>query len=183
MSAIKCFLLKRTGAERLSLRRYSDGKCPSSHQYHDARRHLVDLPEGHNTQKPDKTDPRWPVKCDRCDYVFQDTDQWQLFNEALFVGNGLVTELQNAPPGAMWLADWLPAAFGSEPFKALPEDVRKLGHLVVRLPGGHDWDVDTKASNGNGWTRTGLPPVVTALPSILTPNYHGFLTNGELISC
>jgi hypothetical protein len=57
---------------------------------------------------------------------------------------------------------------------------------MVALPpdGGDDlWMVDGTASNGPGWTREGKPPKVTARPSILTPRYHGWLTDGFLVRC
>lgn len=74
-------------------------------------------------------------------------------------------------------------------------------HLVVVLPDGHWWHVDSTPSNGGRWTRSGTPPIITATPSILTykpvwemdgetwkvvsneESYHGFLTNGFLESC
>jgi hypothetical protein len=91
-------------------------------------------------------------------------------------------------PGAMWYAPWL-SAFGSVHFQALPEEIRKRGNLIVKVPHGH-WNIDSKSSNGTGWTRTGEPPVVTARPSIGIPGaqgqqwiYHGWLTDGELIPC
>jgi hypothetical protein len=61
--------------------------------------------------------------------------------------------------------------------------------LVVRTPGG-DWIVDAKAIDGNGWTRTGTPPKVTANPSIGIGHeegkpwtYHGWLRDGHLVEC
>jgi hypothetical protein len=51
------------------------------------------------------------------------------------------------------------------------------------------WIPDGLASNSTeipGWTRTGdprNPPTLTIRPSIQTGSYHGFLTNGELVSC
>jgi hypothetical protein len=57
--------------------------------------------------------------------------------------------------------------------------------LIVRLPDRRDWIIDGPSSNGNGWTRTGLPEdgTLDVNPSILTPEYHGFLRNGALVNC
>ncbi|HVC33556.1 MAG TPA: organomercurial lyase [Chloroflexota bacterium] len=53
-------------------------------------------------------------------------------------------------------------------------------HLIVQLPNGWDWDLDAPMSNGPGWWRTGEPPKVTALPSVIAEGYHGFLVQGKL---
>lgn len=82
------------------------------------------------------------------------------------------------PVGAMWMGD--------------------LG-LEVRTPGG-DWRVDRPDSKGARWTRSGTPPLVTVVGSILftwpqpagdgtlvTPDelraYHGHLRDGRLEEC
>lgn len=52
--------------------------------------------------------------------------------------------------------------------------------VCIRLPGGDDWCIDQKSSNGSGWTVTGEEGLWTANPSILVPNYHGFLRDGVL---
>lgn len=52
---------------------------------------------------------------------------------------------------------------------------------VVLPPGGQVdvWGIDERASSGGYWTRVGTPPLLSVTPSILTPNYHGFLgSNG-----
>jgi hypothetical protein len=59
-------------------------------------------------------------------------------------------------------------------------------HLMVACPDGI-WCADCPESDGPGlWTRTGEPPNVTVTPSIFInrpTGWHGWLTNGELISC
>lgn len=69
----------------------------------------------------------------------------------------------------------------------------------VILPNGHEWNVDSRASNctmkedrlHRCWVRHGEPPLVTAnkqggrtcaagAGSIAVPGYHGFLNNGVL---
>lgn len=51
--------------------------------------------------------------------------------------------------------------------------------ICVLCPNGKEWCVDAKSNNGDGWTVTGDPPLITAAPSILVPGYHGFLQNGR----
>lgn len=104
------------------------------------------------------------------------------------VDTGEEGALWTFPVGAMWWAWWLDGSYFSKKHTA-----RGGGpHLIVRTPGG-DWDIDAPSSNGDGWDRTGIPPAVTARPSILFQSedakgtkierYHGWLTNGILIKC
>jgi hypothetical protein len=53
--------------------------------------------------------------------------------------------------------------------------------LYVVTPGGY-WPIDHPSSGpGPGWTRTGEPPHVTAMPSInFVDRYHGWLRDGVL---
>lgn len=53
-------------------------------------------------------------------------------------------------------------------------------HLIVVTPDG-EWDIDSIASNGPGWDRSGDPPNITANPSIICGTYHGWLRDGKLI--
>ena len=129
----------------------------------------------------DHSDPRWPTRCP-CGYEFQDSDHWQhnLSRMHERSDNGPATTLGNAPPGAMWWADWMPESYRG------PD-----GHtLCVRVIANRDWLPDAKDKSGKAWTRTGTPPNVTAKPSIgmYGPDgkgyaYHGFLTAGVLIEC
>lgn len=138
-----------------------------------------------------KHDPRWPLSC-ACGYQFQDIDVWQVFQDRLYIRSdtGGVIPLRDAPPGAMWNADWLTS----------------LGHgdddrcLVVKLPNGNDWTIDGQASNctmpddhsqkqHHCWIRHGHVPAITVDKngvtcgagggSIQSGDYHGFLVNGE----
>jgi hypothetical protein len=53
--------------------------------------------------------------------------------------------------------------------------------IIIWLPGNGWWNVDMKSSGGGaGWQVTGTPPLLTARPSILTEDYHGWLTDGVL---
>ncbi|HXF71498.1 MAG TPA: hypothetical protein VNO79_02680 [Actinomycetota bacterium] len=179
---IRCFMLEPTGRERLSLRRYSarskGGPCPGEMGYHDARAVIGEArDEGEpigDTHPHD--DPRWPSAC-ACGYVFAPDDHWQLFREDIYrrADTGEEVTLGEAPPGAMWYADWMG--------RRGPD-----GHcLAVKLPGGFDWLVDYPAmGTDQPWQRTGTPPDVTASPSIGVPDghggyrYHGFLRAGWL---
>jgi len=50
--------------------------------------------------------------------------------------------------------------------------------IIVLTPNGKEWCVDAKSSNGDGWVVTGEPPKITCHPSIVVPDYHGFLREG-----
>ena len=104
---------------------------------------------------------------------------------------GETMTLSQAPPGAMWDATWWHDDPGMTGW-----DGRAL---VVRTPGKHDWPIDARASNCGSpgdnqhkcWCRHGEPPNITVdknchtciagAGSISYPDYHGMLTNGELI--
>jgi hypothetical protein len=90
------------------------------------------------------------------------------------VDTGELHILGAAPVGAMWYASWL---VGLEKYDRGSGEV-----LVVRTPGG-DWVVDGPSNTGGHWTRTGVPPEVTASPSIICGDYHGFLVKGFLEKC
>src|SRR5512141_915696 len=92
---IDCFLAIRTNIYRRSLRRYvmSDRTCPGPLGYHNAEVGVGGVPappeeeelEGNSTVEfCPTTDPRWPVKCDACPYLFQPTDVWQWNQHRLY---------------------------------------------------------------------------------------------------
>lgn len=195
MPDIKCFLLKPTGFAARSLRRYAGGsKCLGPAGYHNAYAPLDvygPLAQPQRSKTWSRTvsgdshphdDPRWPQQCE-CGYVFTQGDAWQVFVENEFArqDTGEVLTLRRAPPGAMWLADWM-AGHGSSIYMK-----RRAGlpHLFVKTPAG-EWDVDGPSSNGNGWSWDGDPPNVTARPSIGMQfedgrwKYHAWLTAGVL---
>jgi hypothetical protein len=186
-SVIQCFLLEPAELAREDLRRYvsSETPCPLPHGYHSTTVVLGDVSftrtdcNGTGKDDVDHNDPRWPSHC-ACGYAYRWDDQWQHNLERLYSGalDGKLYTLRDAPVGAMWFAPWY-----SDNFKG--DDGRCL---VVKTPGG-DWIVDSVASGGGRWTRTGEPPHVTASPSILIhghgtqAGYHGWLRDGQLISC
>jgi hypothetical protein len=101
-------------------------------------------------------------------------------------------------PGAMWYVD--EREDRSNRTEENPSYTFFDGlHLVVRLPNGHVWNIDHRASNctmkldyeHRCWIRHGEPPNITVdkngltcqagAGSILAGDWHGFLRNGELV--
>jgi hypothetical protein len=204
-----CFWLEPIRRARLSLRRYSDrdSTCPSTGwAYHNAQTALFDVDErlepwgetgtvvyrhdGPQTRADVPPACEWPPAC-ACGYVFAEADPWQVFSDHLYqrTDTGSIVTLRTAPAGAMWDAAWMPADWKGSDGRA----------LIVRLPNGHDWHVDGRASNCTQpddypnhrcWTRHGEPPLITVdkrgrtcaagAGSIQAGNYHGFLQAGVL---
>ncbi len=122
-------------------------------------------------------DPRWPSMCPTCGYAFKPEDHWQVNVHRLFSGapDGKLYHSRNMPPGAMYDATW----WGEKG----PDGICLA---VVLPPRGGDsvWHPDSPSGNSKQpWTRTGTLPKVTCRPSILTSDYHGFLTDGVLVEC
>jgi len=100
------------------------------------------------------------------------------------------TESGRPEAGDMYYADWMPENFYW--------DNHKGPYLILVLPNGHEWNIDSRASNctmkedrlHRCWCRHGEPPNVTVdkigvtcqagAGSILMGDFHGFLTNGEI---
>lgn len=192
----------------VSLRRYSSEACSEPFGYHNASvvidvvsQQLTDGGYVEPGPSLDRSDPRWPSVCP-CGYTFVSADEWQTNYEPMYkrqdTGEVLGT-IRTLPPGAIWDGWWMRGR--REPFIEEREQettvevqetsgVRTVNWcgpdglcLIVRLPNGHEWHIDGAASNGGGWTRTGVPPKLTVTPSVLARDYHGFLTNGELVPC
>jgi len=194
----QCFFLYGTGNNQLYLRRYASGKC-GDNSCHDAMTEYVVFPITRDERgiqnrnpHPSHTDPRWPTHC-KCGYAFKEEDNWQVFGDEIMrrSDTGELLPLRKAGPGAMWYADWQP-----DEWKGLD------GHsLMVCLPNGRHWSVDSRASNCTRkddkvhkcWCRHGEVPVITVdkvgdtcsagAGSILAGNWHGFLRNGVLSEC
>jgi hypothetical protein len=179
-----CVLLIETDRASLALRRYGGGSCPlmpGRSSYHNARTLIGEAPVTVSErgtwdvemEQPPRTDPRWPAHC-ACGYVFLEADTWQLATHRLYMrqDTGVTLTLREAEPGMLWDAPWL---------LAMPNYRGPDGRsLVMRLPDGGEWTIDGPSTNGPGWERTGTPPQITARPSILSPGYHGWLTDGVL---
>lgn len=210
MEPIKCFWIEPLGITRTTLRRYHSSsdetqKCSGKFSYHNAHGPVIGefkeirnekgyIDTYENEPKLENTDPRWPKKCDHCDYEFTDADPFQNFHDSLYrrTDTGEILTLRDAPIGAMWDAWW----YGRK-----GPDGRSL---MVKCPGdggSHDWHVDGRASNCTlkdddvhyCWVRHGEVPDITVdkggftcaagAGSILTPGWHGFLRNGHLVTC
>ncbi len=204
---VKCFMVTLAMRETRHLRRYSHGdssKCP--HGYHNADGPILDtvpvtIKEGNHLElvqpiqpDPPKDDPRWPRKCDHCEYQFCDADEFQVFGFAIYVDDqGKEYTLRDKVPGMMWDAWWN---------HDVPEWCGPDGKsLQVVCPDGHVWCIDSRASNCDQknehthkcWVRHGESPNLTVDKnghtcnagggSIQTGSWHGFLRNGELVVC
>lgn len=182
-SVIDCFMLEPSDQQVVSLRRYvgfkEEGPCPTSGvRYHTANVEIIRAPydDAPSGDLHPHIDPRWPMACG-CGHVFLDEDHWSRDVRRLYrrSDTGELVTLHNPPVGAMWFAPW-----HEDNYKGPDGQC-----LVVQTPSG-DWVIDGRSSKGEGWTRTGTPPLVTAKPSIfMNPpdGYHGHLTNGQLVEC
>jgi hypothetical protein len=139
----------------------------------------------------DHADPRWPQACaGGCGYRFLPSDEWQEWEEPVYTGPGNARYVLHTgwppPPGmllagagATWDAWWLPGDWlGVDGIGLMVRCPRPDG-----TPGSNDWPVDSPATGGGTWTRTGDPrqALVTVTPSIAIGEpgqpgfYHGFL--------
>jgi len=192
-SRIECFWLEPTEMARSDLRRYQrveygaapPPSCPQNYmKFHDTTVYIGDVAYpfgdqgllGYGRDDVPHDDPRWPKVCDVCGTPFQEHDNWQHNVSRYFKGapDGKLYTTRDMPPGSMYDATWWD--------EKGPDGIS----LAVVLPpkGGIDvWHPDSASISGGKWTRTGTIPKVTCTPSILTPSYHGFLTDGFLIEC
>jgi len=194
---IKCFLVRPTSRYRQSLRRYSNDQrdCPGKMGYHDAHFDLgISEQPGYSYEsaRPANSDPRWPAKCDSCEFHFAESDEYQLFEEHIYVDDGGVEHtLRDRTPGMMWEMPWLHDPLTDEPVvidsaartMLSPYYYRdwqlKRAPICVVCPNGAEWIVDQRANNGEGWEVRGEAPTLACSPSIVVPGYHGWLgTNG-----
>lgn len=181
MGPVACFIVEDTGREQRYLRRHAQGPCPGSGHYHNAQvPYIFDVPvtltpEGFHEvppDQPDRSDPRWPVQCAQCAYMFVPTDTYQVFCQTWYARDtGERFLIRELPAGAMYDAWWMP-------YKG-PDG--KSWTLI--LPDGIEWMIDGPSKGGGRWTRTGVAPKLTVRPSILTSTYHGWLTDGQLVPC
>lgn len=200
---VKCFLVEPADRAYHHLRRYSSGStdakiCPGPlGTYHNANGPRIGILQARvveHTWRWDpvstpRTDPRWPKKCDHCEYQFTDADEFQDFVETVWVDMaGKEYTLRHPVPGMMWDAFWC-------------HDTQHVGDdgksIHVICPDGSQWCIDARASNctmpqdnvHKCWVRHGEPPNLTVdkngptcaagAGSIAVPGYHGFLRNGE----
>jgi len=201
---VNCFYLEPLETQKRSARRYAgnaDGTpvCPGKFKsFHNGEvfidivpivrgeEGVIELSEQLGPEAP------WPVKCDSCEYVFEETDARQTRCDQLYKRSdtGEIVTREDAPPGAIYDAYWYPEDMKN------PVDGK---HLIAKCPSGVWWAIDGKASNctmpddrGPGhhycWVRHGVPPNLTVdknghtcaagAGSIVAGDYHGFLLNG-----
>jgi len=217
MSKIKVFYIEPTDRERQWLRRFSfsDKKACTAKpgQGCDA---LFEIGEGdilytsdgfidannRKGRRPPESDPRWPTKCASCGQPFGDRDEYQLFTRQIYIreSDGFRCTLSEAPAGACWNAWWVADRRKDGPTGCgymVGPDHRSL---VVKCPDGHEWMIDSRASNctlpndntHQCWVRHGRPEdgdlhvdkngntCAAGAGSIQTQKWHGFLHSGHL---
>lgn len=207
-NVIQCFWIDPTDRATVSLRRYArveSAPCPGKYGYHNAHTPIGECGVWSEplASDPQHTgwrfeikdgdvpadDPRWPVKCEYCEYRFTENDTRQVFERVIYQRLDTCERmtLEEAPPGAMYDADWLRGF----KYKDRGDGIVLMVLCPDRCHGGtYAWNVDGPSSNGNGWERTGIAksanPTVTATPSIGCGEgmrcYHGWLRNGTLVS-
>lgn len=179
----QCIVIEPTDRVHQYLRCYKSDPHPYPDGHlHEAKVQIEDGPvvisdEGYivNVDEWPRSDPRWPAQCEHCDYRFTDDDRWQLFVDHVYrAADGRECTLRHPFVGAMWRARWM------EPHWIGPDGESWMLALPTKREIGDPWCIDGPSSSGGSWTRTGTPPTLTARPSILTPYYHGWLTDGVL---
>lgn len=206
------FWLEPTSRVLNGLRRYASGvACTGPMGYHNAMVFTGTSEARYNDQgvllqvetATPHGDLRWPTHC-VCGYAFDVDDTWQDWQERVWTRTDTDeirllrahvdadSPIPAAEPGACWDATWLhyPCYIG-------PDGIT----LMVRCPDGHDWNVDSRASNctlpddnvHKCWVRHGDPrdchvtvdkngvTCSAGAGSIQTPNWHGFLRDGQLV--
>lgn len=203
---IKVFFCEPLARVRLSLRVYETGECPQTGgSYHNAHSPVLgEEDEAIDSRKavngdpaPPLDDPRWPTHC-VCGFAFSPAANRSTWRQQLVAraDTGEIFEGYRAlPPGAVWNASWMADRDGYT-----GPDGRSL---ICKLPDGHDWMIDGRASNctlpddtvHKCWVRHGRPEDGTlhvdkngvtcaaGAGSIATPKYHGFLHHGHLTDC
>lgn len=198
---ITCFLIVQNGITHRSIKRTGHDPVACYGHQHMAS---IKLPDGltadkesswHLYQPSGIPSSDFPIKCDKCDYVFQEGNDYYVMSVSnLWVradnGEFACDNVHSAPVGAMWRAEWM---------EDMKEYCGEDGQcLNVMTPGGV-WCIDSHASNCTKpddrihkcWVRHGTPPLITVdkegntcaagAGSIQRGNYHGFLRNGMLI--
>lgn len=207
----KVFFCEPTDQVFTKLRVYESGEgvppCPlnpGQYSYHNAETPVLamqtvpldqDLPSSGMTGEYEG-DARWPTACD-CGRVFTAQAHRMVRHNRLIrrIDTGETFEGYGAlPVGAVWNAYWMEGRSWRGP------DGRSL---VVKLPDGTDWIIDSRANNctmpddkvHKCWVRHGRPEDGTlhvdknghtcaaGAGSIATSGYHGFLHHGELRAC
>lgn len=97
--------LAKTSLYRRTLRRWSSEPCKGWLGYHDAVV-VIDRSATRRSLSPvDQGDPRWPTRCDSCEYTFGPEDDARVWLECLYLmEDGTLTTLGEAPPGSWWVS-------------------------------------------------------------------------------
>lgn len=204
---VKTFMIECTDRGMFSVHRFSGAdasKCihgDSHYTCKDVR--VMDRAEYEENRRPlsaAEIDDLLP-KCSSCGYEFPAgspsgsgfSPYWRR------PGTEELKPMKEFGPGAMFDADWMRHADRPQ------GDNRYVGpdglSLAVICPDGAIWQIDSQASNCTKktdhvhkcWVRHGVPPLITVdkngvtceagAGSIQTRNWHGFLRNGEFVSC
>lgn len=177
---VPCFLIERAGPRKTTAR-IECGTCETAVD--------LDVPDGIEWDDID-----WPpLPCGHNSAEDQDHRSSTTRHLWRRVDNGDERwSIMDFGPGAMWDADWM------GDWMCGPDG----RHMMVRLPNGRDWAIDSQASNctrpgedHDCWCRHGEPPNLTVdkVPepgrstcqagagSIQGGDWHGFLRNGQLV--
>jgi hypothetical protein len=198
VQGVRCFLLTPSDRYRVSLHRDApgDGPCPGGHRAQadacDRKRRVQPVSNSPaELAKFRAGDPRWPATCAACGRPFGSAEGRAVFFRRIYDrgDGGPPCTLSEAPPGAVWDASWMPDSMKGPDGRS----------VVVRLPNGRDWYVDSRANNCTRpadtthrcWVRHGTPPDLTVDKSgdtcsagggsIQSGDYHGFLRQGFLV--
>jgi len=182
--SVECFWLEPTSLQRVYLKKWGFSTCLAGYTRCFSKSPLcvVEIAEEPIASWPED-DIRWPQHCSQCGKAFGESAGTQLAHELLYKWSGtdILLTISEAPPGAMWDAWWL-----KKHYEPGPDGI----HLVVRLPGMLDWQVDRPPSDEERkdgkdgdriWTRTGYVPYVSVSPSVVSKFWSGRLSEGVLV--
>ncbi len=129
---------------------------------------------------------QWPTVCDHCGIPVPENDiVKQVFSKRMYD-----TPSGKLEPGNLYYANWLP--------ENMYWDNHTGPNLMCMLPNGHEWNIDSRASNcglpndrlHRCWVRHGEVPNIhvdkngltcdAGAGSIQSGDFHGFLHNGIL---
>lgn len=182
--SVECFWLEPTVLQRVYLKKWGFTTCPAGYTrcFSKSPLCIVEAADEPIGSWP-KDDIRWPQHCSQCGAPFGESAGTQLTHELLYrwAETDILLTISEAPPGAMWDAWWLQKHYGPG-----PDGI----HLVVRLPGYVDWQVDRPPNEEERkggktgdriWTRTGYVPYVSVSPSVVSKRWSGRLSEGILV--
>lgn len=201
---VKVFFCEPTGRDKRYLRRYtSSERCAGmggDYSYHNASTFLDEAPTGDGRGEWCPSDPRWPAKCENCDYRFTEADAKLLFTREIY---------RRVDTGALETWEYMP--FGAVRHCAYLLEYRDHWRgddgriLEVKIPANYAsgqtcWIIDSQCSNCTKkedqthrcWVRHGRPEDGTlhvdkkgntcsaGAGSIQVPGFHGYLHNGHI---